>query len=791
MTWPADSLLGKVIVLLLAALGVCQAATLAAVLLVTRHDVRAGIERELAVAAGVFARLFERRYVTLAESVQVLAADFGFKRAAATGDAPTIVSALDNHGGRIGAGLGIFVDDGGTVRAATRSLPALYASQSWREMLAALSGHDIAARTLAADGGAWQLVGVPVHAPERIGWLVMGFAVDDALAREMRALTGREVAFVTNQGDTPRVLAASLPHAARETLAPALAAAEPGPGQAQSLRLAGDDLLQREHRLDGAQSALRALLMESLSEALAPYHALALELAALFLVTLILACLGAMFLARGITRPLARLARAATRIGEGDYGVRIDIESGDEVGHLARALDTMQAEIAERERRIVHQAQHDDLTGLPNRWLARDRLEHAVRRAQRERYGFTVVQIDLSRFKHINDTFGHHVGDVVLEELGRRLVARLRRADTVARLGGDDFFLILERTPLADAEDFVDSLRATLTPPIELDGMHVSLDFRVGIAAFPQHAEDAAALMRRAEIALYDAKSSHRRSITYAVGRDDDHRRQLAVVSDLQRAMASGELSLHYQPKVDLANGAPYHAEALVRWVHPDFGFMPPDEFIGVLEESGNIAQLTRWVFTTAVRQCCAWRARGLDVALSINLSATDLLSEDLPAYFVAELARACLPAAGVTLEITESAVMRDPDLALAVLGELRACGFRLSIDDFGTGYSSLAQLKRMPVSELKIDKSFVLDLRGDGDDDARIVRSTIELAHGLGLEVTAEGVETPAAWHLLAGFGCDRAQGYLISKPLPADAFEAWLVAIRDAAGSFMVEAA
>ncbi|MEQ8661247.1 MAG: bifunctional diguanylate cyclase/phosphodiesterase, partial [Gammaproteobacteria bacterium] len=336
--------------------------------------------------------------------------------------------------------------------------------------------------------------------------------------------------------------------------------------------------------------------------------------------------------------------------------------------------------------------------------------------------------------------------DIVLEEIGRRLVKSLRRADTVARLGGDDFFLILEHTPLADAAAFIEALRATLTSPIELDGMCVSLDFRVGIAACPEHADDASALMRRAEIALYDARATHRRSVTYAVGRDDGHLRQLAVVSDLARAMDSGELSLHYQPKVELASGAPWHAEALVRWVHPSFGFMPPDEFIGVLEESGNIGRLTRWVFTTAVRQCCAWRARGLDVALSLNLSAMDLLSEDLPEFFVGELARAGLPAEQITLEITESAVMRDPELALAVLSELRACGFRLSIDDFGTGYSSLAQLKRMPVCELKVDKSFVLDLRADGDD-ATIVRSTIELAHGMGLEVTAEGVETPDAY--------------------------------------------
>ncbi len=784
----ADSLLHKIIVLLLAALGVCQAATLVAVLLVTRHDVRTDIERELALSEAVFARLFERRYLRLAESLQVLAADFGFKRAAASGDAPTIVSALENHGARAGAGLGIFVDVDGQPLATTRALPELYAGTQWSEMLATLDRSDLAARTLHAQGQAWQLVGVPVRAPERIGWLVMGFAVDDALARELTALTGREIAFVTRDATPTRVLASTLPPQRHAALVAALGRPAPA-AELRELRLGDADHLSRSHPLDGAASVVQAVLMESLSAALAPYHKLALELAALFLVTLVLACLGAVVLARGITRPVARLARAARRIGEGDYAVRFDIESDDEVGHLARALDTMQAEIAERERRLVHQAQHDELTGLPNRWLASDRLTLAVNRARREGSSFTVAQLDLSRFKHINDTFGHHVGDVVLEEIGRRLVTRLRRSDTVARLGGDDFFLILERTTLADGEHFIETLRATLTRPVELDGMRVSLDFHAGVAAYPLHAEDGTGLMRRAEIALYDAKSSRRRRVTYAVGRDDHHLRQIAVVSDLPRAMSHGELSLHYQPKVDLGSGEPFQAEALVRWMHPTFGFMPPDEFIGVLEESGHISTLTRWVFTNAVQQCRAWRARGLDIALSLNLSAMDLLDESLPGFFAEELARAGLPSERITLEITESAVMRDPELALGVLGDLRARGFRLSIDDFGTGYSSLAQLKRMPVSELKVDKSFVLDLRADGDD-ATIVRSTIELAHGMGLAVTAEGVETPAAYRLLTSYGCDRAQGFLISRPLPAAQFEAWLVAIRDADGAFTVAA-
>ncbi len=769
------SLRRRLIVLLVAALGVVQILTLTAVLLATQRNVRSELEAKLKVAEGVFERLYETRFRQLLASVEVLAADFGFKQAAATGDSATIESVLENHGARAGADLAVLVGLDGHTVASTGAHDSLMANAAWQAMLAQLRRDDYALATLAANNTGYQLVAVPVAAPEKIGWLLMGFAINDKLAAEMQHLTGLEVSFVSLAPQL-RLLASTLDGTARAPLVASVSFSRaPDPRAVRDLHLEDQDYLTRVLPLASAQEGIEVVLQQSLTAALMPYHRLAWRLAGFFTLVLVLALAAGVSVARGITAPLQQLAAAAARIGEGHYGHEIEVKSDDEIGQLASTLNGMQVEIAEREHRIVHQAHHDDLTGLPNRWLANDRLAGAIHRAQRSGRAFSVALLDLSRFKQINDSLGHHIGDVVLQETARRIVARTRRADTVARLGGDDFLLILEGADTSQARDMLGVLRTSLTQPIELEGMSVSLDFRAGVVSYPDHGEDPSALMRRAEIAMYDAKESQDWLVAYRAGRDEGHLRQLAIVATLPAALARDELTLHYQPKADIASGSITQAEALVRWIHPQFGFLPPDEFITVIEQSGNISTLTAWIIDRAARQCREWLTRGLDIKVSVNLSALDLVNEELPNLLERALTQYRLSPRQLGLEVTESAVMRDPTTALAVLARLRETGFGLSIDDFGTGYSSLAQLKRMPVDELKIDKSFVLHL-SESSDDAVIVKSTIDLAHTLGLKVVAEGVETVDAWHTLRELGCDTAQGYLISKPLaPAD-FEGWL---------------
>ena len=769
------SLRRRLIVLLVAALGVVQVLTLCAVLLATHRNVRSDVQTRLAVAEGVFERLYETRFRQLLASVEVLAADFGFKQAAATADAPTIASVLENHGARAAADLAVLVALDGHTVASTGNQRSLAANGAWQAMIAQLRKDDYALATLDVDGTGYQLVAVPVVAPDKIGWLLMGFALNDKLVAEMQHLTGLEVSFVSLV-PTQQLLASTLAGVARAALvAGVTGSATAATYSARELHLGDQNYLTRVLTLASSHDDIEVVLPQSLTAALLPYHRLAWRLAGFFALVLGLAIAAGVSVARGITAPLQQLAAAAARIGEGHYGAEIVVASKDEIGQLAATLNGMQFEIAEREHRIVHQAHHDDLTGLPNRWLANDRLAGAIHRAQRSGRPFSVALLDLSRFKQINDSLGHHVGDVVLQETARRIVARARRADTVARLGGDDFLLVLEGADTEQARAILGILRSSLTQPIELEGMSVSLDFRAGVASYPEHGEDPSALMRRAEIAMYDAKESQDWLVPYRAGRDEGHLRQLAIVATLPAALARDELTLHYQAKADMATGSIAQAEALVRWIHPQFGFLPPDEFITVIEQSGNISTLTAWIIDRAARQCREWLDRGLDIKVSVNLSALDLLNEQLPQLLERAMTNYRLLPRQLGLEVTESAVMRDPTTALGVLARLRAAGFGLSIDDFGTGYSSLAQLKRMPVDELKIDKSFVLHL-SQASEDAVIVRSTIELAHTLGLKVVAEGVETVDGWQCLREFGCDTAQGYLIAKPLaPAD-FERWL---------------
>ncbi len=778
----------KIIGLVVVSLGIAQAVTLAAILLTTQRTVHANIESDLVVAEGVFERIFNARFVQLSESVQVLSTDFGFKRAVATGDAATILSAVENHGERAGANLALIVNTDGDIIASTQAMD-IESMPAWRAVIDNVMRDDFLATTIGIGMAVYQLVAVPVNAPDRIAWLFMGFTVDHALAREFKHVAGLDVSFFESTPVTLR--ASSLAPIEQSGLQRAVAGVERmAHAGMQDLSIGSDTYLTRFHALDATSGSLVAVLQKSLSEELAPYRALARQLGALSLLILVVAVAGGVRVARGITDPVKRLATAAERIGEGRYDTEISVSSRDELGQLADTLNQMQGEIAERQRRIVHQAHHDSLTGLPNRWLANDRLAGAITRARRTGKPFAVAMLDLSRFKQINDSLGHHVGDVALKEVARRIVARIRGSDTVARLGGDDFLLILEAADGPAAHRFIDELRVVLTEPIVLDDMRVSIDFTVGIATYPAHAETADDLIRRSEIAMYDAKSAHSRVVEYEAGRDEGHLRQLAIVSQLPAALASDQLSLHYQPKADIASGKVQDAEALIRWIHPEFGFIPPDEFISVIEQSGNISTLTNWVIERAARQLRDWEDRGIDIRVSINLSALDLLNNTLPQTIEQNLKRYGVANSRLALEITESAVMRDPETSMKLLGRLRMAGFRLSIDDFGTGYSSLAQLKRLRVDELKIDKSFIMDLSEDSGD-AVIVRSTIDLAHSMGLKVVAEGVETASGWAALKRYGCETGQGYLISKPLDASAFETWL---NDTCGTecrFLVEAA
>jgi diguanylate cyclase (GGDEF)-like protein len=423
-----------------------------------------------------------------------------------------------------------------------------------------------------------------------------------------------------------------------------------------------------------------------------------------------------------------------------------------------------------------HEALHDTLTGLPNRKLLLNRVTDAIGDAERLGLQVGLFLLDLDRFKDVNDTLGHHVGDELLTHVGERLASVLRPEDTVARLGGDEFGVLLPAVRgRAAAEEVAERIRTALTQPFVLHDVALDLEASIGIALYPAHASDADALMQRADVAMYHAKETRSGIETYDAERDPHSTQRLSLFGQLRRAIEDGELVLHYQPKVDLETGEVAGVEALVRWQHPERGLLAPDTFVPLAEQTGLMKSLTANVLEQALRQTAAWSAAGLKIRMAVNVSARDLHDDTFCQRVSEALDRTGVPASFLELELTERVVMADPQRAMENLTALSRLGVRLSLDDFGTGYSSLAYLRRLPVTEIKIDKSFVLRMDVD-DEDATIVRSTIDLAHGLGLRVIAEGVETAETWQRLADLGCDAAQGYFLSRPHPAPVVTDWL---------------
>jgi diguanylate cyclase (GGDEF)-like protein len=403
-------------------------------------------------------------------------------------------------------------------------------------------------------------------------------------------------------------------------------------------------------------------------------------------------------------------------------------------------------------------------------------LQQAITAAQESDSSVALLLLDLDHFKHVNDALGHHAGDRLLTQVSARLKTLVRAADTIARLGGDEFAVLVPGAKVASATWAARKLLSAFAAPITLAEGEVQTAASIGIALFPENGSDAAALLRHADVAMYAAKRTGGGFAQYSARQDQQSVDRLTLMNELRQALKSNELVLHYQPKVDLRTGKVVGAEALVRWPHPTRGLLPPDQFIPIAEQTGVVALLTSWVVEAAVAQCRIWQESQLPLSVAVNLSMRTLHDPQLPRQIASLLRTHALEPGLVTLEITESALMEDQAGVRQALETLGTMGVKLSIDDFGTGLSSLGQLSRLAVQELKIDKSFVMEME-KRPSDAVIVRSIIEMGHTLGLTVVAEGIENRHMWEVLAHAGCDVAQGYYMSKPLPAAAFARWVL--------------
>jgi diguanylate cyclase (GGDEF)-like protein/PAS domain S-box-containing protein len=432
-------------------------------------------------------------------------------------------------------------------------------------------------------------------------------------------------------------------------------------------------------------------------------------------------------------------------------------------------------DISERrhiQNELRRQALHDALTGLPNRTLFGDRISQAIALARRSSSHVALMLLDLDRFKDVNDTLGHGAGDSVLTQIAGRLQMSLRATDTLARLGGDEFAIVLPEATQGSAEHIAVKIERVLTDPVMLEGHRVTLDASIGIAVFPQHGDTVPALVRHADLAMYEAKRAGTRHFVYDDSLEQAQGSRLSLVEDLRQAIHRGQIVPYFQPLVDMRSGEILHVEALARWTHPERGFVSPSDFIPLAEDTGLIEPLTALVLKSALARCALWRKQGREMSVSVNLSVRSLRDEKLPDILEQTIRSTKTEPSALIIELTESILIEDPQRAISLLKRISQMGVRIAVDDFGTGYSSLAYLGQLPVHLLKIDRSFVGSIAEAG---TAIVHSTIDLGHSLGLQVVAEGVEDWPTWDVLAKLGCDIAQGYFLSRAIPGEQFLAW----------------
>jgi diguanylate cyclase (GGDEF)-like protein len=746
---------------------------------VARRGVIAEGERQLATGADAVARQLDDISNRVADNVHVLALDYALRAAIAQRDEGTVLSALRNHGRRIGASRMLLIDLDGTVRSDTAEAGSAGQRFPFPDLADAALDHPAAA-VVALGGKAYWMIVVPVYAPAPIALIAAGIPIDNELLAHLQRLSALPNTLELVSADVHGSWN-GIARGGALAIAPKLMAARRAlPLQPTVVTVGGREYVALARRLKESERSapVAALLAYSLDDALRPYRSVAFAWAGLLGLGLAGGLLGAMLIARSVARPIETLAGTARRIESGDYTAAPPLRARGEVGQLAAAFANMTHAIAEREERIRHQARHDAVTALPNRQAAEEAIRDSLHQAPQA--PGALLMIGLARLPEIIQTIGHAIGDHVMRDAGARLRA-LAAGTAVARATDTQFSLWLDGAGAQDALALAARVLETLAAPYQEADVSLDTAPAVGIALFPAHGREAGTLLRRAEVALIAALGSDHPIVVYDPATDPHRPERLGLMGDLRKALEGSGLSLCYQPKLHLADGAIDSVEALLRWQHPLRGPVPPDTFIGIAERTGNIRRLSAWVLDHAIAQAAEWMRRGHPLRISINLSARDLDDAGLPDSIAGLLARHGAQPRDIVVELTESAVMSEPETAVQVFRRLAGSGIELAIDDFGIGQSSFAYLRRLPVREIKIDRLFTRTL-AENADDRTLVQSIVELGHRLGYRVTAEGVETAAALDYLRAIGCDHAQGYWIAEALAPAAVEELLA--RMAAG-------
>ncbi len=735
--------------------------------LVIAGNARASVTAELTASGTVYDRIWALREASLKGAADVVARDFGFRSAVATGDRSTIASALDSLRARAGVPMAMMIDLDGNVTGATGALAKAAAAVPF----AVQAGQADA--VVVVGGHVHRLVLAPIMAPTEIGWIVLAVPLNAAEMRNLERLSAIPLIATilrrTEDGRWTAVDGTVPPDPALDRLVDE----STGPRVPMALSLPSGDALALAKPLVGiGKRADAALLIRyPYSLALAPYRPLELGIGIAGLIGLLLVVAGSGRLAGSIVRPIASLDKAARLLEEGAHA-EVEVVGRDEIGRLAASFNRMATGIAEREQRIAHLAFNDTLTGLPNRVSLRETLEQVVARTKRTGGGVAVLCLDLDRFKAINESLGHRVGDQLLKQVAALLPA-LAPDGYIARLSADEFAIVVAEPAADRPRALAQAILDRMTQPLVVEGHPITIGVSIGIAIGPNDGAGADALLKSADQALYRAKTDGRgvlRFFEQALDEAAQARRELEL--DLREAVNHGQFTLAFQPLFDLKAHRISGFEALLRWQHPTRGWLSPTEFIPVAEDTGLIVPIGEWVMREACRTAIHWPDH---VRIAVNVSALQFRSPGFQSVVLQALASSGLAPNRLEVEITESVFLDGEGPVVALLHRLRAMGVRVALDDFGTGYSSLSYLRSFPFDKIKIDRSFVTPVAEDASA-AAIVQAIIDLAAALKTDTTAEGVETEEQLACLRGQGCGTIQGYLFSRPVDSVAAAALL---------------
>ena len=742
----------RIAVTFLLLLAAVLAAALGAVLATNRDSAGREVQRQLDVGTLVFSRLLESNRRQLAQAAHAVAADYGFREAVAARDTDTLASALENSGERIGAAMVVLTSLSGNVIAASGTHLSAGAPFPIAALQETAGSGENAAGMMFDRGRLYQLVTVAVRSPLPVAWIAMGFEFDDKAARELANITGLAVTLSVSADGRWNDVISTLPDGGMRT---------------------ADVVTRRIELSKTGNTEIVAVLSRSLADARAPFERLTKVLYVIAAVSLVAFALAAFWLARNITRPLQDLTQVVDRMRAGTYDAQRSVQRRDELGVLAEGLHLMQTAVQSRDQSIRRLAYEDALTGLMNRTAFGSALREALREAGGASIGVAVI--NLHRFRRINEHLGYSVGDAVLTEIAARIAAVPSVRSAVARLAADQFAAFTKLTDREGLHAWGTSLLLALAEPVIVEAQPIDISATLGLVLAVEGEVSHDELMRCADLALDCARREKRALAIYQEALQPAARDQLSLLGELRHAVEHAELRLYFQPKIELRTGRVAGAEVLLRWQHPARGLLTPVDFIPFAEQTGYIRWLTRWTLDHSMAQAAQWHRAGMALNLAVNISSEDIGDARFDSRVASLLSRHQLPPSLLTLELTETGFIEDPTRALRMLEAIAALGVGLSIDDFGTGYSSLSHLARMPVDEMKIDRSFIQSLESD-PEFATVVRSAIEMGHGLGLKVVAEGIESAAAANRLREFGCDIAQGYFYAKPMPLEDFVAWM---------------